>query len=197
MCIRDRPLIEWSNEAKAKGLSLRKFKPAGGESWDDVYLRSERFLTMLINEHLRDVQSKGDILNKASQEETKEPQILKFKQPKINFEESKTRFLSPQRVRLNSPSLPIKNIPKKDVVSAKGFIPIAVVTHGGFIMELMNLMAYLVSKEKPKINNSSLNCCVNLIRIYCKHTRARCRSSCKDMTCIGTDIILRLSLIHI
>ena len=48
-----KPLDHLKKVAKSKNISLRKFKPNGGENWVDVFKRAQGFLDELIVKYIR------------------------------------------------------------------------------------------------------------------------------------------------
>ncbi|CAD8047558.1 unnamed protein product [Paramecium sonneborni] len=43
-------------------------------------------------------------------------------------------------------------------------ITVLLVTHGGFIMEFMNQINYMINKKQPVYNNSALNCSITIVK---------------------------------
>ncbi len=84
---------------------------------------------------------------------------------------------------------------KEDDKNTKKFL---VVSHGGFIMELFNVINFLMCKEKPLYKNSSQNCSINIINIYCKNTKGRCNEKCLDNNeCVQITVLKRNDIKHL
>lgn len=75
---------------------------------------------------------------------------------------------------------------------------ILVVSHGGFLMECFNVINFLMNKELPVYKNSSQNCSINVIYIYCKNTKGRCSEKCpKNIDCVQIDILKKNDIKHL
>ena len=46
------PLTATAAHAKAKGQTVKEFRPKGGESWNDVFERVRKFLTLVFAQNL-------------------------------------------------------------------------------------------------------------------------------------------------
>ena len=75
---------------------------------------------------------------------------------------------------------------------------ILVISHGGFIMELFNVVNFLMNKEPPVYKNSAQNCSINVLNIYCKNTKGRCCEKCPENNdCVQIDIVRRNDIKHL
>lgn len=84
------------------------------------------------------------------------------------------------------------------VEDSKIFKKILVVSHGGFIMELLNVINFLTTKETPSYKNSAQNCSIHVINIFCKNTKGKCNEKCpRNMNCIQIDVIRKNDIKHL
>ena len=60
------------------------------------------------------------------------------------------------------------------MININNFTKIIVVTHGGFIMELLNVINKKNKGAPPSLKNIALNCCLYTIEIYCRNTGIFC-----------------------
>lgn len=73
-----------------------------------------------------------------------------------------------------------------------------VVSHGGFIMELFNVINFLIKKEPPVYANRAQNCSINMLNIYCRNTKGRCCEKCpRNTDCIQIDILRKNDIKHL
>jgi len=59
------------------------------------------------------------------------------------------------------------------------FPKILVITHGGFIMEMMNVFRSL-NKEKIVENNKAKNSSITVYSVFCKNCGSKCYQKCKN-----------------
>ena len=120
-----------------------------------------------------------------------------------NIEETNKRKLSDNIHKKIAPSVVLKKkgsltMEEKEKEDDKNMKKILVVSHGGFIMELFNAINFWMTKEPPVYKNSSQNCSINVIYVYCKNTKGRCSEKCpENMDCIRIDILRRNDIKHL
>lgn len=169
--------IIWDTLAEQSKLDLRQYKCEGAESWEDVFSRAKTFLKYLIDRYLRKKQIDiADLERKLSFSPLnvlKDSKSSTVNQPKPKFEEEKVQRVDrsksskeniPRPSSVKARRLNIFGNDQSNLISkAKSTKKILVVSHGGFIMELFNVMAKNLSGEKPKLQGIS-NCSLSVIR---------------------------------
>lgn len=167
----------WKENADKTGLSIRKYKAENGESWEDVYIRGEKFVDMLIDKYFgrKSEENKNELHKKEDVDHS-----IKKKELSI-FEESKIDI----GINGNSMSL-TKKIAQSNMSSKisndKGLPKILVVTHGGYIMEFFNVINSRKSNQKPIFLNNTKNCSINMLQITGKITKNTLGKETKDIT---------------
>ena len=262
--------------AQEANIDIRLFRPSNGECWNDVYVRAESFLSILIERHVKKnlhvemlgkgyvslKEEKGKIEEKSKifEDNTKKigenPKSIEEKAKTIlekpkKFEEKPKEFekktkennneeeeeeeekfptssekthkikimnlLDGKKIKNNEEGLKRKlsdnshkKIDIKELKKKSSFIEekikeddkntkkILVVSHGGFIMELFNVISFLMCKEKPLYKNSAQNCSINIINIYCKNTKGRCNEKCPDNNeCVQITVLKKNDIKHL
>jgi len=160
----------WKTNAAKAGQSIRQYRAEKGESWEDVYVRADKFIENLIDKYVR-----GKKENKSFEKEEEKIKEISLKIKSEKFEESKIEmgiqgqsfWKIDKKIQPNTLVSINKNKNKDE------YPKILVVTHGGFIMEFFNSLNYRKSKQKPIFLNNTKNCSLNIIRIYGKDEKAK------------------------
>ena len=164
------PLGVWKDSADKAGLGIRKYKPEGGESWEDVYSRGEAFLDMLIEKYVSGdgkeektlgQNNEGDILGESSQLKDEEKKTEKFEEKKLDMAVSGQTIA---RVMKVGPGMIEDKVEKGKGKLAK----ILIVAHGGYIMEFFNVVNFRRIGQRPIFLNDTKNCSISIIRVYAK-----------------------------
>jgi broad specificity phosphatase PhoE len=143
--------------AAEQGIPIREFKVEKGESWIDVNNRAKKFINILVERHLVEGREefesledrKKEIIEK--EEEKTEDQEVKPQMKEINCEKERSKGEILAKGILNS----------KDEKNLR----VMVVTHGGFIMEFMNVIGMMKNNENPVFKNSATNCSITTLKI--------------------------------
>lgn len=169
----------WESKALQAKMDIRKFRCENSESWDDVMVRAELFLKFLINKYIRkrevtitEQERKAGFIPLSIQE----PKLLTEPYEENKLEEEKVQkldSLKPVRKEVIRSSSCRRQRPKifenevSGIISkgrSDGVKKILVVTHGGFIMELFNVIAKKLLDEQPKLQNDTPNCSITILR---------------------------------
>lgn len=174
---------------------MRKFKPINGENWIDVYHRGRLFINELISKYIKadyveEIIFKSEVKIKDGDKSNKSPN-LQYNQ--INSGISNTIIIG-QSTLINVEEINIKksdlsqdneiiiensnsnsNIPNNTKTIIEDLPKILLITHGGFIMELVNVIR---NKKGFKIfnRNDAKNTALYVIRIYCSICGKVCQS---------------------
>jgi hypothetical protein len=159
---------------KKKVISLRKFRPKEGENWFDVSIRVKDFIDELIK---RFVRNENNLQNEIIFEEKKFPE---FKSELINV-------LKKDEIQQRMENLNLENEIFSGFKNDTDMSRLLLVTHGGVIMELNNVI-YKYKGIDMVGKNNSFNCGLYVIKIYC----LMCGNTCKNLlTCkLEFDYIL-------
>jgi len=157
----------WKANATKAGMSIRQYKAEKGESWEDVYMRADKFIENLIEKYIKRKTTEDDILSleDVNLKAIKKSNFSMENKNSDKFEESKIEMgIQGQSFQPVKKTIQLNASAK--VIKAKEELPkILVVTHGGFIMEFFNALNYRKSKQKPIFLNNTKNCSVNVVRI--------------------------------
>ena len=93
---------------------------------------------------------------------------------------------------------PQKNSQIEGRTNSEKFNKTLVITHGGWIMEMYNVINYCIAGSQPTFNNNAKNCAINVIKMYCKNTGSFCDKRCEGNTkCMVFKIMRRNDDNHI
>ena len=97
-------------------------------------------------------------------------------------------------------SKPVDKNPVKDFFDStimNKYPKFLIVTHGGYIMEFLNVVCYRNGTLKPVQNNDSLNCSITIVVGCCKKTKGKCLSDCLDDSCLEIKICKKNDTSHL
>jgi len=170
--------ILWETQAAIAKTELRKYRCENSESWEDVMVRAELFMKYLISNYIR---KKEETITKYEREaglfytakplaskllqdpreeakmeqEQEEKPIEPIKRSKTVYDRSSSTRKQRIKIFENEVAMPGKSSDTKKIL---------VVTHGGFIMELFNVIAKKLHNEQPKLQNETPNCSISVLR---------------------------------
>lgn len=148
--------------AAEQGIPIREFKAEGGESWIDVHNRAKKFINLLIDRHLVDGKEIFEALEEKKVDvEEKKAEIDEIKKKKELDGNLEKDFGNKKDISGG------KNGSRKGSLNSKDEkkLKIMVVTHGGFIMEFLNVVGVLKNNEPPIFKNSATNCSITVLKI--------------------------------
>lgn len=141
-----------------------------------------------------DKNSKENLTKKNSHFEDK----LKEKNEKNDIEVKRKLSENIQKKQLPELKKKISLIEEKSKDPEYYMKKILVVSHGGFIMELFNVINFLIKKEPPVYANRAQNCSINMLNVYCRNTKGRCCEKCpRNTDCIQIDILRKNDIKHL
>jgi len=107
------------------------------------------------------------------------------------------RMREPREVARPMSNLPSLGSAEGDQSLLGRFPKILVVTHGGYIMELLNVVCARNGNAKPINNNDSLNCSITIVVGYCDKTKGKCTEDCKSFECVKVKACVRNEISHL
>ena len=156
------PLCTTFQKAKELGVEYRAYRPEKGESWQDVMARCKGFLNEVVTAYVFNKGKKEEVTKTGPEEDVKE--LAKDFKKKAMVSGKKTGILS------------------KD---GKEYPKVLAVTHGGFIMEFINMYRELKGMGISE-KNAAKNTAIYSFRIEC----AQCKGVCKG--CKAQKIAIKM-----
>eukprot|EP00741_Cyanophora_paradoxa_P004346 tig00000792_g4219.t1 len=150
-------------DAKAQNVSIRKFKPEGGECWDEVLTRARTFVSLLLERHSHPVKqpAAGPSAGPAAAP-APAPSPSGAPAPRLSAALGSMRISAQPAAAAATAASPAFAAG----VPLPGEPNILVVTHGGFIKELLNvLMLRAGTQQSPYFPNNTRNTGVYVLRV--------------------------------
>ena len=193
------PLSTTFNKAKEQGIPVRKYKAEKGECWIDVMERAKKFLNEIIDRYIfnkEKVEEEKKIEIKKEQKKDimelygkslidgKKPLPTKDLEVKIIEEKKEIRKKTKSIEKIIDPKkLEVKKSEGKEKISPR----VLAVTHGGFIMEFVNLYRSIKGMGVCE-KNIAKNTAIYAFQIGC----ASCKGICKGILCKDKKIAINM-----
>lgn len=173
------PLSTTLQKAKEEGVPCRDYRPEKGESWVDVMDRAKQFFDEIV---------KSYVFGKPAEV----PKIIK--EPE-GVEEVKELAVSiKKKVVISAPKMILKKEVKKTV--PKTYPKVLAVTHGGFIMEFMNVYRTMKGVGISD-KNMAKNTAIFVIQAECAACKDKCKGTCGAKKALGLKMLVSNDNTHI
>ncbi len=185
------PLATTFHKAKALGIPYREYRPDKGESWTDVMTRGKKFLSDLAEAyvfgkptHAATAPSSAGTAGTAGEETKQDPVV------ELAADLKKKLELSPKKAPLVH-----KEKPKKPT-GPKSCPKVLAVTHGGFIMEFLNVYRDVKGSGVSE-KNVAKNTSIYVIRVECAGCKGRCTGACGGKRGLAMKLLVENDNTHL
>lgn len=162
------PLSTSFQKAKELNIPIRSYKPEKGESWIDVMNRGKEFLNNLCENY---------IFGKSAGISTKKIPIISDPKSEQKEEIKEITKDFSKKLTITGKKPDTKKLGLK-VSKSEPEVRILAVSHGGFIMEFVNIIREIKGMGVSE-KNSAKNTAIFIFRIECANCKGICKGACK------------------